>query len=595
MPVFLLMSFFYSFSVFAENILNAIDVRSYKNAEDFYTGSVEVINREEIEKASFNELTEVLSNISGVTSSNNGGPGSRTAFFIRGAESRHTAFSIDGLRLNDASNTDRQFDGAFFNPLILSEIKVYKGPQSILYGPDAFSGLVELTTSKGHKKNETHFTLGGGSFDTYKAFLMQDWGNGKHHGRMSVGHLRSQGISRLNKKRFNASERDSTQNYQLTSSSTHKFNKWKTDLLIGYNFGESELDGFIDDNSYDSSRMNHFFIQQKSDFHLNQHTSLVLRTGQSRFNRELHTLAAETNHYLGVVSQVDLYLDHRVQGSHFILGSGVDHENFEIDHNFNHHNTLGSVYFSHKLSQQIYEFSYGARFDHHQRFGDLFTYSFSPALNWGDVNINYLYATGFKAPSLYQLYGPSIYGFPVGNRELDAEESISHSLNLSWMNNLGEVNMSLFSNEYKELITYSMLGYLNQEKFKVEGMELSFKGKVGDFNLRPYLTVQHFKDNELEILRRPENFWGLDFSWQMNHALKLWSKLEYRGRSYDMDENGKEIKLSSYEKVDLGLSYTWSEQELSLRVHNIFDRSYEQVYGMNVMPRSFMLEWSGKL
>ncbi|HLT23309.1 MAG TPA: TonB-dependent receptor [Bacteriovoracaceae bacterium] len=595
MPAILLFIIFYSYSLFASENLSPIEVSTAKNAEDFYSGSVEVIDREEIRKASFNELTEILSNVSGVTASSNGGPGSRTAFFIRGAESRHTAFSLDGLRLNDASNTDRQFDGAFFNPLMLSEIKIYKGPQSILYGPDALAGLVELTTSKGNGKDETHFSFGGGSFDTYKTFLMQDWGSEKHRGRVSAGYLSTQGISRLNKKRFGATERDSTKTYQLTSTSTHQFSQWKTDFLVGYNFGESELDGFTDDNSHDTSRMNQFFIQQKSDLRLDNANSLVLRTGQSRYNRELQTLSTGVNHYLGVVTQVDFYLDHRKKGSHFIIGGGVDHEDFEIDRDFDRNNTLGSGYFSHKLSQGIYEFSYGVRFDHHQRFGDFFTYSFSPAFNLGDVNVNYLYATGLKAPSLYQLYGPPIYGFPVGNSDLKAEESVSHSVNLSWAHRLGELNMSLFSNEYKELITYSMLGYLNQDRFKVEGVELSFKGRAGDFDFRPYLTIQHFKDHKSHLLRRPENFWGLDLSWQMNQAVRLWSKFEYRGKSYDNDENGSKVKLAGYEKVDVGISYGWGPSELALRIHNIFDREYEQVYGMNVMPRSFMIEWSGKL
>jgi len=594
-PSFIFLFISLSIPVFAQESLSPIEVRTSKNAEDFYSGSLEIIDQNEISKASFNELTDILSNVSGVTASSNGGPGSRTAFFIRGAESRHTAFSIDGLRLNDSSNTDRQFDGAFFNPHILSDIKIYKGPQSILYGPDAMAGLVEMTTSKGNEKNETHFSLGGGSFETYKAFLMQDWGKGKNHGRVSAGYLFTEGISRLNKKRFNASEKDSTRTYQITSSSTHQFSHWKTDLLFGYNFGENELDGFIDDNSHDISRANHFFIQQKSDLRLDSKNSLILRTGQSRYNRELHTLSTGVNHYLGVVTQVDFYLDHRSKGSHFILGTGLDHEDFEIDRDFERSNTLASGYFSHKLSHHIYEFSYGARFDHHQRFGDLFTYSVSPALNLGDVHLNYLYATGFKAPSLYQLYGPPIYGFPVGNRDLEAEESVSHSVNFSWASKLGELNASLFSNQYKELITYSMLGYLNQEDFKVEGIELSFKSIINEWSFRPYFTVLHFKDNESHLLRRPENFWGLDLSWQATHALNIWSKFEYRGKSFDNDENGEKVKLSSYEKVDVGVSYSWREQVLSLKVQNLFDRDYEQVYGMSVMPRSFMIEWSGRI
>ena len=140
----------FSLSSFSQESLQEIDVSISKEASDFFAGSVEVIGKDKIKETGYGELSQTLSSIPGVIAHADGGFGSRTSVFIRGAESRHTAFSIDGLRINDPSNTDRQFDGAYINPLILSEIKVYKGPQSIFYGPDAMAGLVEMTTSKGN-------------------------------------------------------------------------------------------------------------------------------------------------------------------------------------------------------------------------------------------------------------------------------------------------------------------------------------------------------------------------------------------------------------------------------------------------------------
>lgn len=585
----------FSLSSFSQESLQEIDVSISKEASDFFAGSVEVIGKDKIKETGYGELSQTLSSVPGVIAHADGGFGSRTSVFIRGAESRHTAFSIDGLRINDPSNTDRQFDGAYINPLILSEIKVYKGPQSIFYGPDAMAGLVEMTTSKGNGRNETEFILGGGSFDSYRSMLTQDWGRGDHKGRLSASAFKTHGISRLNKKRFNATEDDASLTYQLVSSSSHKFAKVNTDLLVGYNYGESELDSFASDSVNDHSRSHQFFFQQKSSYRLSSRDSITLRTGQNRYNREIFSVSP-SNHYLGSTTQVDLFWDQRTRNWHTLLGSSVDLENFEIDRQQNKDNTLFSSYLTQKWMSDIFEFSYGLRHDHHQRFGNLYTYSASPALNLGELRFDYVYATGFKAPSLYQLYAPPMFGAPLGNKELEPERSYTHTVNLSFPLMNGEFALSIFENSYQDLISWSgVSGYFNQQSFKALGIESSWKFSFRNAAIRPYFLIQDFRDEESTILRRPRNHWGLDLNWSINSLISAWSKLEHRSASKDFDENGGIVKLNSYEKIDLGITYTQTVNAFTLKVMNILDRDYEQLYGYSVQPRSFMIEWAGKI
>lgn len=584
-----------SFSLFAQNELTPIDVSSPKDASDFYSGSLEVVSEKEIDQTGYSDISQILTQVPGLISNGNGGFGSRTSLFIRGAEARHAGFSLDGLRLNDPSNTDRQFDGSFINPLILSEVKVYKGPQSIFYGPDAMAGLVEFVTDKGNGKNEFEYLLGGGSFDTYRAMVSQSWGSENHKGKVSASTLTTQGISRLNKKRFEASERDGTLTHQIVSTSTHRFNKVITDFLIGYNYGESELDGFNTDSKDDESRTHQFFIQQKSSYRLSSHDSITLRTGQNRYNREV-LMTTSDNHFKGITSQIDLYWDRRIKNLHTLFGASLDHENFEIDRDLKKNNSLVSTYLNQKWSHEIYELSYGLRLDHHQRFGDLFTYSVSPALNFGDARVDYTYATGFKAPTLYQLYAPPMWGSLNGNKDLDSERSYSHSVNFSYSVSGGQFNLSLFDTIYDDLITWgTSRGYFNQQKFRVQGIESSYKWIYSQLTVRPFLTIQEFKDNETTILRRPRNFWGADVSYDVNASFSTWARFEYRSSSKDINDIGTNTKINGYEKVDLGVTYSRQDQRYSLKVMNIFDREYEQLYGFNTQPRSFMLEWSGKI
>ena len=591
LPLFLL---FLSPLVFSQDLLSEIEVLDSKDASDFFSGGLEVVSQTQIEQTGYSDITQILSQVPGVISTGNGGFGSRTGLFIRGAESRHAGFSLDGLRLNDPSNTDRQFDGAFINPLILKEVKIYKGPQSIFYGPDAMAGLVEFVTDKGNGKNEFEYLLGGGSFDTYRALITQGWGVKNHYGKVSASTFKTNGISRLNKKRFDASERDGALTHQLLSTSTHRFNKTTTDFLVGYNYGKGELDGYSSDSLDDESTTHQFFVQQKSSYRLTSKDTLNLRTGQNRYHREI-LMSSGDNHYIGVTSQIDLFWDRRSKNLHTLLGLSLDHENFEVDRTQEKNNSLFSTYLTQKWSHDIYEISYGLRHDHHQRFGDLFTYSLSPAINLGEMRLDYTYATGFKAPSLYQLYAPDMWGAPVGNKDLEAERSYSHAVNLSYPLFQGQFNLSLFDTLYDELITWSNQGYFNQQKFRVQGIESSFKWSISQFSIRPFLTVQDFKENETAILRRPRQMWGADLAIDMNSKMSTWARFEYRSSSKDMNSTGGITKINGYEKVDLGLTYSLLDQSYSLKVMNIFDREYEQLYGFSTQPRSFMIEWSGKL
>lgn len=580
---------------FAQEELDSIEVVATKDASDFFSGSVDVVTKEEIKQTGYSDITQILSQIPGVTTNNNGGFGTRTSLFIRGAEARHTGFSIDGLRINDPSNTDRQFDGAFLNPLIFQEVKIYKGPQSIFYGPDAMAGLVEFVTDKGNGKNEKEFLLGGGSFDTYRAMVTQSWGTQHHKGKVSASTFKTNGISRLNKKRFDATERDGTVTHQVVSSSTHRFEKFNTDLLLGYNFGKSELDDLSRDSKKDQSITHQLFLQQKTSVRLNARDSLNIRTGVNRYHREIQ-MSSGDNHYVGNTGQVDLFWDRRTTNLHTLLGISLDYEKFEIDRSQKKNNTLASTYLTQKWTQNIYEFSYGVRYDRHQRFGDLLTYSVSPAVNLGELRLDYIYATGFKAPSLYQLYAPEMWGAPVGNKNLDSERSYSHSVNASYPVWGGEFNLSFFNNKYDDLITWTMTqGYLNQQKFQVRGVESSFKLTLDKFTMRPFLTVQDFRDNETAILRRPRNIWGTDLAYQINANFSTWGRWEYRSASRDINTTGGITKINGYEKVDMGVTYQLNQQQFSIKVMNIFDREYEQLYGFNTQPRSFMVEWGGKI
>ena len=108
--------------------------------------SVTVIDAPELERRQTSSVADVLRTVPGVTIARNGGIGSVTSVFIRGADSDQTVALIDGVKLNDPSSPGGGFN--FGNLLIgnIERIEVLRGPSSVLWGSQAIGGVVNMIT-----------------------------------------------------------------------------------------------------------------------------------------------------------------------------------------------------------------------------------------------------------------------------------------------------------------------------------------------------------------------------------------------------------------------------------------------------------------
>ena len=71
---------------------------------DASLAAIEVIDRKDIEQSAARSLPELLRGRAGVTLVNQGGLGKLSTLFLRGTESDHTLFLIDGVRVGSATS-----------------------------------------------------------------------------------------------------------------------------------------------------------------------------------------------------------------------------------------------------------------------------------------------------------------------------------------------------------------------------------------------------------------------------------------------------------------------------------------------------------
>ncbi len=127
--------------------------------------SVSVVTAEQIAARKIQTIAEALATVPGLQMDAAGGRGNLTSFRIRGAETRHSLVVIDGIPVN--SVTSGGFNFADLMVEDIERIEVIKGPQSAIYGPEANSGVIAITTKSGRGlKPEITARAEYGSFDS---------------------------------------------------------------------------------------------------------------------------------------------------------------------------------------------------------------------------------------------------------------------------------------------------------------------------------------------------------------------------------------------------------------------------------------------
>lgn len=130
------------------------------------TKSFTVIPAEEIEVRQAETVREVLRTVPGLTLSQSGGPGTITSTFLRGSNSNHTLFLIDGVPVN--SPMGGAFDLADLTTDNVERIEIVRGPQSTLYGSAAMGGVVNVITRTGRGAPTHRVRLEAGKHATFR-------------------------------------------------------------------------------------------------------------------------------------------------------------------------------------------------------------------------------------------------------------------------------------------------------------------------------------------------------------------------------------------------------------------------------------------
>lgn len=122
------------------------------------TVSQSVVTSEDVRTQNRNTLDDALRTVPGVSSSNFGGSRNERMIYVRGFDRWQVPLSIDGVRIYLPADNRLDY-GRFLTP-DLAEIQIQKGYVSVLNGPGAMGGAINLVTRKPTRELEGELRAG---------------------------------------------------------------------------------------------------------------------------------------------------------------------------------------------------------------------------------------------------------------------------------------------------------------------------------------------------------------------------------------------------------------------------------------------------
>lgn len=583
--------------------------------------SVSVITSEEIELKQFQTLADALKGESGIRVVELGGRGSQTSVFARGSNSNHTLVMVDGIEINDPSSPTGAFDFANFLLDDVESIEIVKGSQSVLYGADAIGAVIHIRTKRGEGPLKTKAKFQAGNKSTHRESFGVSGSKNDFNYAFSAGLFESDGDSTPTRKRLppNTTRDDDGYKNKVVSGKLG----WQGEQVQASVFGrhiesEIDIDGFLseDFDAYNSSRQTYFGAELKGQFFNDawQPTLSFTHTDISRKNRNDRRAPQGTldrSNYAGKKDKLSLQNDLFIIDDHLItVGYEFEEEEMQAD-GFTDFGGFSQTQMTDEsrqnralyLQDQIsltdrLSTTLGVRRDNTDDFGSETTYRIAGRYELtSTAQVRAAYGEGFRAPSLYELYGftPNS-GFPPflppgayrGNENLDPETSENWELGLdqSWANEKVISSLTLFKNDIDDLIETQFSGLdstsVNINEVEIYGLEVDLSvelTKTLNMNLN-YTYTRSQNEDDQQLLRRPMQQANLALVYQPTADLRFTSSLHHIGSRKDVDAMGDRVHMGSYAVINITGDYKVNEHaRVFARVENLTDRDYEPAWG----------------
>ena len=209
-----------------------------------------------------------------------------------------------------------------------------------------------------------------------------------------------------------------------------------------------------------------------------------------------------------------------------------------------------------------------------------------------ETKLKATYGTGFKAPTLTELYVNNPSFMVVGNPDLLPETSKGYDVGFEQplLHDRLRVGATYFHNDIANLIegttdpTTFVSTYVNVGQATTQGAEafaaLALSSRL---NLRADYTYTEARDDltGLELLRRPKNKASVTALWKATDRLTVTAQVLYVGSWLDYNRPGTaELMAPGYTLVNLAANYAVTDRVgVFARINNLLNQQHEDPLG----------------
>jgi vitamin B12 transporter len=540
-----------------------------------------VIDHDEIVRSGAQSLAEVLQRQPGVEVTMNGGPGSTSGAFLRGANRGQTLVLVDGLRVGSSSVGATSLEAIPLDQI--ERVEILRGPASSLYGADAIGGVIQVFTKRARGNAFSGSASAGyGTYDTRNASATLRGAGGPLAFSLTGGGTRSAGFNSIvNPDNFSYNpDQDGYSNENVGGNAVLT---WATGQEVSAQYFRNRLDNafdagapYFDDRTVTTLEAwsvvsrNRITDRWTSTLTIGEGSddSVSLTSfGESPFKttQRQYTWQSDWTLPLGALSvALERREEHVATDSEF----AVTQRNT---------NSVTGVY---QLRHDALAVQANLRHDNSSQYGGKTTggiaggYRLSP--QW---RLTAGYSTGFKPPSFNDLYFPFF-----SNPALEPESARNTEIAVYWTSSYGDARWEGraigYYNKVDDLIVFQCDADFNCRPDNVDsatlkGVTLGVDVAWRDTRVQGSLDLQRPEDDRTGNLlpRRARRHGALTVLQQAGPA-QLGVEVVASSLRYDNAQNT--IRMGGYGVVNLTLDWTFAKGwSLLVRGNNVLDKNYE--------------------
>ncbi|BDW91492.1 vitamin B12 transporter BtuB [Flagellimonas marinaquae] len=556
------------------------------------------ITAEEMQRNQGRTVADIINTKSGIEiAGSRGRDGDVLGVYARGGRGRQVLIIIDGVRVADPSTFSAEYDLRLLSPSTIESIEIIKGAASTLYGTNAVTAVINITTKKSSKKKMAgNFETSVGTNQTaedqnYNIGSIQNSANvngtlGKFNYGVDFSNRYKSGLSAAVTPE---NEEDVFSNYstnvrfgyqfterfgvQLYGNQTKFRNEYDASLAEAPNVGENEQQRVGVSSEFDYG---------KGSVHLNA----AYTDYESMANDTFGESTTEGNNWVLDVYHKYVFGEqfHTILGVNYIKDEAIFAE--EVD--FTIVDPYANVVY---VSDFGLNLNAGARLNNHSEYGNHFVYNLNPSYvfdtNKGYIKLMGSYATSYITPNLTQLFGA--FG---GNPDLEPEENTTIEAGVEFkLNNTLRISTVYFDRSETNAIGYDAnFTTINvADEIDANGVEVEATWlPLSNFSVNANYTFTERKgDNAIRIPKHKAN---VSVWYQFCESTNASLSYAYTGERFDTDfSTFTDVALDPFSILNLSVQHELIKNKLNVFVNadNLLNEDYRELLGFTTRGRNF--------